>query len=76
MLCVVHVAHMNLLLDRIDIKLNCIGRAVFDTNVLASGFVSQTRVLGELPLLWTDDVFEIVVSDHIPTELAPRRLLR
>ena len=43
--------------------------AVFDTNVLASGFVSQASIPGRLLLLWTYGAFELFVSEHILSEL-------
>ena len=43
--------------------------AVFDTNVLASGFVNQLGIPGQILLLWTYGAFELVVSEHILTEL-------
>lgn len=44
--------------------------AVLDTNVLASGFASRTGTPGWLLLLWTYEVFELVVSEPILAELA------
>ena len=46
--------------------------AVFDTNVLASGFVAFERLAGppgELLRLWTYDAFELIASEPILTEL-------
>jgi len=43
--------------------------AVFDTNVLASGFVSQVSIPGRLLLLWTYGDFELFISEHILSEL-------
>lgn len=43
--------------------------AVFDTNVLASGFVNKAGTPGQLILLWTYGTFELVVSEHILSEL-------
>jgi uncharacterized protein len=43
--------------------------AVFDTNVLASGFVSRAGIPGQLMLIWTYGLFELVLSEHIIDEL-------
>jgi uncharacterized protein len=43
--------------------------AVFDTKVLASGFVSRAGIPGQLLRLWTYRLFELVLSEHILTEL-------
>ncbi len=42
---------------------------MLDTNVLASGFTSRAGSAGQLLLLWTYGVFELVLSEHILTEL-------
>lgn len=44
-------------------------RAVFDTNVLASGFLSQTSTPGRLLQAWLDGLFELLVSEFIFEEL-------
>jgi putative PIN family toxin of toxin-antitoxin system len=44
-------------------------RAVFDTNVLTSGFVFGESVPGELLRRWLAERFELVTSDHIAGEL-------
>jgi putative PIN family toxin of toxin-antitoxin system len=44
-------------------------RAVFDTNVLASGFLSHATTPGRLLLGWKEGLFELVVSEPILEEL-------
>jgi uncharacterized protein len=44
-------------------------RAVLDTNVLASGFVTPLGAPGRLLAAWATGVFELVVSEPILTEL-------
>ncbi len=47
--------------------------AVFDTNVLASGFngfTTPASVPGELLRRWQDGAFTLIVSEHILVELA------
>jgi putative PIN family toxin of toxin-antitoxin system len=44
-------------------------RAVFDTNVLASGFLSQVTTPGQLLLAWQEGAFELIVSAPILEEL-------
>ncbi len=43
--------------------------AVFDTNVLASGLTIRGGVPDRLLRAWLSDQFELVVSEHILTEL-------
>ncbi len=45
-------------------------RAVFDTNVLASAFVTPLGTPGRILAHWSRGTFELVVSEHILTELA------
>ncbi len=44
--------------------------AVFDTNVLASGFVRPEPAPGQLLLLWRAGHYTLVTSEHILSELA------
>ncbi len=44
--------------------------AVFDTNVLASGFIRNSSPPGQLLAAWSTGAFELVVSEPILTELA------
>jgi uncharacterized protein len=44
-------------------------RAVFDTNVLASGFLSRATTPGRLLLAWQEGLFELVVTAPILEEL-------
>ena len=44
-------------------------RAVVDTNVLSSGLARSTGSPRIVIDLWTDEAFELVVSEHILTEL-------
>jgi putative PIN family toxin of toxin-antitoxin system len=44
-------------------------KSVFDTNVLASGFLSQAGAPGQLMSAWRDGTFELVVSAPILEEL-------
>jgi len=43
--------------------------AAVDTNVLASGFVSSEASPGQIIDAWLDEQFELVVSEHILSEL-------
>jgi putative PIN family toxin of toxin-antitoxin system len=43
--------------------------AVFDTNVLASGFLSRATTPGRLLLAWQEGLFELVVTAPILEEL-------
>ena len=48
-------------------------RAVLDTNVLASGatgFLIPESIPGQLLRAWQNDRFELIVSEHILTELS------
>ena len=45
-------------------------QATLDTNVLASGFLSRLSIPGQLLLVWTRGMFELVVSEHILEELS------
>jgi predicted nucleic acid-binding protein len=47
-------------------------RVVLDTNVLAPGFATQNRVTAAAILidLWSQQVFELVVSEHLLLELS------
>ena len=45
-------------------------RAVLDANVLAPGFLSKTSGAAQLLKLWRRQAFDLVVSEHLLTELA------
>lgn len=44
-------------------------RAVVDTNVLASGLISTGGPKGRILLCWAAGLFDLVLSEHILTEL-------
>jgi len=45
-------------------------RAVLDANVLAPGFLSKTSGAARLLELWRRQSYELIVSEHLLTELA------
>jgi putative PIN family toxin of toxin-antitoxin system len=42
---------------------------VLDANVLAPGFLNRASVSGQLITAWSDEVYELVISEHLLGEL-------
>ena len=43
--------------------------AVLDTNILASGAIKPSSIPGQILKQWRDDKFELIISQHILSEL-------
>ena len=43
--------------------------AVLDTNILASGALKPSSIPGQILKQWRDDKFELIISQHILSEL-------